>query len=70
MTAMELNAQIWRDMAEIADSESLLHQLAKYLKALKYVFFFDPEVPLYGLSLLKKSETCTKIYIFKVHYYL
>jgi hypothetical protein len=34
MTAMELNAQIWRDMAEIADSESLMKQLAKYLKKL------------------------------------
>ena len=31
---MELNAQIWRDMAEIADSEVLLKQLAKYLKKL------------------------------------
>ncbi len=34
MTAMELNAQIWRDMAEIADSEPLMKQLAKYLKKL------------------------------------
>lgn len=34
MTTMELNAQIWRDMAEIADSEILLKQLAKYLKKL------------------------------------
>ena len=34
MTTMELNAQIWRDMAEIADSEVLLKQLAKYLKKL------------------------------------
>lgn len=30
----ELNAQIWRDMAEIADSEPLMRQLAKYLKKL------------------------------------
>ena len=34
MTAMELNAQIWRDMAEIADNEMLMNQLAKYLKKL------------------------------------
>ena len=31
---MELNAQIWRNMAEIADSEPLMKQLAKYLKKL------------------------------------
>ena len=34
MTAIELNAQIWRDMAEMADSEPLMKQLAKYLKKL------------------------------------
>ena len=34
MTAMELNAQIWRDMAAIADSEPLMCKLAKYLKKL------------------------------------
>ncbi|MBQ3754480.1 MAG: hypothetical protein II864_13230 [Prevotella sp.] len=34
MTAIELDAQIWRDMAEIADSELLMKQLAKYLKKL------------------------------------
>ncbi len=34
MTMFELNAQIWRDMAEIADSEPLMRQLAKYLKKL------------------------------------
>ena len=34
MTTLELNAQIWRDMAEIADSEPLMRQLAKYLKKL------------------------------------
>ena len=28
----ELNVQIWRDMAEIADNEPLMKQLAKYLK--------------------------------------
>lgn len=30
----ELNVQIWRDMAEIADNEPLMKQLAKYLKKL------------------------------------
>ncbi|MBQ6770827.1 MAG: hypothetical protein IJP44_07625 [Bacteroidales bacterium] len=34
MTTMELNAQIWRNMAEIADNETLMRQLAKYLKKL------------------------------------
>lgn len=34
MTAIELNAQIWRDMATIADSEPLMKQLARYLKKL------------------------------------
>ena len=34
MTTMDLNAQIWHDMAEIADSEVLLKKLAKYLKKL------------------------------------
>ena len=31
---MELNAQIWRDIAEIADDEALMIRLAKYLKCL------------------------------------
>ena len=31
---MELNAQIWRNMAVIADDETLMKQLAKYLKKL------------------------------------
>ena len=34
MNAMELNAQIWRDIAEIADDEALMIRLAKYLKRL------------------------------------
>ena len=34
MTTGELNAQILRDMAEIADSEALMKQLARYLKKL------------------------------------
>ncbi len=34
MTSSEINAQIFRDMAEIADDEKLMKQLAKYLKKL------------------------------------
>ena len=34
MNAMELNAQIWRDIAEIADDEALMMRLVKYLKRL------------------------------------
>ena len=34
MTALQLNAQILRDMAEIADSEPLMQQLSKYLRKL------------------------------------
>ena len=34
MTALQLNAQILRDMAEIADSEPLMKQLSKYLRKL------------------------------------
>ena len=34
MTAIQLNAQIWQDMAAIADSEPLMKQLARYLKRL------------------------------------
>lgn len=34
MTTTEMNAQIFRDMAEIAEDEALMKQLAKYLKKL------------------------------------
>ena len=34
MTALELNAQIGRNIAKIADDESLMTQLSKYLKKL------------------------------------
>lgn len=34
MTPSEINVQIIRDMAEIADNEALMKQLAKYLKKL------------------------------------
>ena len=42
MTAMEVNTQIWRDIAEIADNESLMKQLAKYLKKLTAKKKSDP----------------------------
>lgn len=34
MTAVELNAQIWRDMGILADSESMMKRVAKYLRKL------------------------------------
>lgn len=54
MTAIELNAQIWRDMAEIADSESLLKQLAKYLKKLVKEKAKDP-------TLMTKEEFFARV---------
>ena len=34
MTTVELNAQIWRDMGILADSESMMKRVAKYLRKL------------------------------------
>ena len=34
MTASEINVQIFRDLAEIADDEALMKRLSKYLKKL------------------------------------
>lgn len=34
MTAIELNAQIWRDMGALADSEPMMKRVAKYLRKL------------------------------------
>ena len=34
MTAIELNAQIWRDMGILADSEPMMKRVAKYLRKL------------------------------------
>ena len=34
MTARELNAQIWRDMGALADSEPMMKRVAKYLRKL------------------------------------
>lgn len=54
MTALELNAQIWRDMAAIADSEPLMQQLAKYLKKLLAKKEADP-------TLMTKEEFFAKL---------
>ena len=34
MTSLELNAQIWRDMSILADSEPMMKRVAKYLNRL------------------------------------
>jgi len=34
MTAVQLNAQIWRDMGILADSEPMMKRVAKYLRKL------------------------------------
>ena len=34
MTAIQLNAQIWRDMSILADSEPMMKRVAKYLRKL------------------------------------
>ena len=34
MTAIQLNAQIWRDMGILADSEPMMKRVAKYLRKL------------------------------------
>ena len=54
MTAVEVNTQIWRDIAEIADNESLMKQLAKYLKKLTAKKKSDP-------TLMTKEEFFAKI---------
>lgn len=54
MTAMELNAQIWRDMAAIADSEPLMSKLANYLKKLVKVKQEDP-------TLMTKEEFFARV---------
>ena len=51
---MEVNTQIWRDIAEIADNESLMKQLAKYLKKLTAKKKSDP-------TLMTKEEFFAKI---------
>ena len=51
---MEVNTQIWRDIAEIADNECLMKQLAKYLKKLTAKKKSDP-------TLMTKEEFFAKI---------
>lgn len=34
MTSVQLNAQIWRDMGILADSEPMMKRVAKYLRKL------------------------------------
>jgi uncharacterized short protein YbdD (DUF466 family) len=34
MTTVQLNAQIWRDMGILADSEAMMKRVAKYLRKL------------------------------------
>ena len=51
---MEVNTQIWRDIAEIADNESLMKQLAKYLKKLTTKKKSDP-------TLMTKEDFFAKI---------
>ena len=34
MTEVQLNAQIWRDMGILADSEAMMKRVAKYLRKL------------------------------------
>ncbi len=34
MTAVQLNAQIWRDMSILAESEPMMKRVAKYLRKL------------------------------------
>ena len=54
MTASELNAQIWRNMAEIADNESMLTRVAKYLRKLVKEQQEDP-------TLMTKEEFFARI---------
>ena len=42
MTAYELNAQIWRDMGILADSEPMMKRVAKYLRKLVAEKKVDP----------------------------
>jgi hypothetical protein len=54
MTTVELNAQIWRDMGILADSESMMKRVAKYLRKLVAEKQADP-------TLMTKEEYFAKI---------
>ena len=53
MTALQLNAQIWRDMSILADSEPMMKRVAKYLRKL----VAEKEDP----TLMTKEEFFAKI---------
>ena len=53
MTAIQLNAQIWRDMSILADSEPMMKRVAKYLRKL----VAEKEDP----TLMTKEEFFAKI---------
>ena len=54
MTAVEMNAQIWRDMAILADSEPMMKRVAKYLRKLVAEKQADP-------TLLTKEEFFARV---------
>ena len=53
MTTLQLNAQIWRDMSILADSEPMMKRVAKYLRKL----VAEKEDP----TLMTKEEFFAKI---------
>ena len=54
MTTLQLNAQIWRDMGKLADSETMMKRVAKYLRKLVAEKEADP-------TLLTKEEFLARI---------
>jgi len=54
MTAVQMNAQIWRDMAILADSEPMMKRVAKYLRKLVAEKQADP-------TLLTKEEFFARV---------
>lgn len=54
MTAVQLNAQIWRDMGILADSEPMMKRVAKYLRKLVAEKEADP-------ALLSKEEFFARV---------
>ena len=54
MTALELNAELYRAMGEIADDETLMNKVLKYVKKLAATKKADP-------TLMTKEEFLAKI---------
>ncbi len=54
MTTLQLNAQIWRDMGILADSEPMMKRVAKYLRKLVAEKEADP-------TLLTKEEFFARV---------